>query len=369
MDLPPSSKEGPGAQNHYQSQYSTEKKIVFERVQRLIRCIVDCKAFDCDAISTRHALGLTRSLAAEYWENSNLQLRQIPQIGPATNRKLAAGNVNSVEQLASMDTASIERIMGRNPPYGRKLLDTMTGFPLLTLSVNILGTAPSKPGENPKVKIKACLGFKNPNVPVWQRKRPSITFTAESSNGTLVYFWRANISKLDQGTDVDFIAELCGPGDSITCYVSCDEIVGTIQSLNVTSNIPASAFPPADTVDKGFAPVAKNSQRETDEFGGDDFDDDDMMAAVKSADDLGGYDSDEFVDIDEMETAARISNEETAGTLESTQMKNGRWKCNHTCRSGKLLKNGQVCKHKCCTEGLDKPRKPRKRARFTSSNT
>jgi ATP-dependent DNA helicase HFM1/MER3 len=86
-------------------QFLVEKKVIFERIQRLIRCVIDCKSVDCDAISTRHALDLARSLAAEFWEYSNLQLRQIPQIGPAITRKLVANKVNSVESLANLDTA------------------------------------------------------------------------------------------------------------------------------------------------------------------------------------------------------------------------------------------------------------------------
>ena len=367
-EFPNSGKDGPNNKVQYRGQHTTEKNIVFERVQRLIRCIIDCKAYDCDAISTRHALGLARSLAAEYWENSNLQLRQIPQIGPATNQKLVAGNINSVEQLASMDTTNIERIMGRNPPYGRKLLDTLIGFPRLTLKVEMQGNSFSKPGENPKVQLRAYLGFKNTKIPVWHRKRPSLTLMAERSDGILVYFWRANISVLDKGTDITFIAELYTPRDEITCYVSCDEIVGTVQSFKVTPDIPASAFPPSNKVNKAKDPLLEINQGEMDEFGGDDIDDDDMMAAVIYADGHAnpesGYSSDEFADIEELEVSLGPTASDNRATIfapEPIQMENGRWACNHSCRGGKLLKNGQVCKHKCCTEGLAKPRKLRKK--------
>ena len=364
VDFPKSSKDGSNNQGQYYGQYSTEKNIIFERIQRLVRCIIDCKSYDCDAIATRHALDLARSLAAEYWENSNLQLRQVPQIGPATNQKLAAGNISSVEQLASMNTADIERIMSRNPPYGRRLLDTLIEFPRLTLTAEIIGKLFSKPGENPKIKIRACLGFRNTKIPLWQKKRPSLTFMAESSNGTLVFFWRANISKLDKGTDVEFMAELCGPEDEFTCHIACDQIVGTIQSFKLTPNIPESAFPPPKTVKKTKNAIVEDNQNEIDEFGGDDFNDDDMIAAVKDADVAGDYSSDEFVEIAEMDTISGTKAqeiEETASALESVQMDNGRWTCNHTCGRGNLLKNGQTCKHKCCAEGLEKPRKPRKR--------
>jgi ribosome assembly protein YihI (activator of Der GTPase) len=43
-------------------------------------------------------------------------------------------------------------------------------------------------------------------------------------------------------------------------------------------------------------------------------------------------------------------------------MANGKWTCSHACANGKVLKNGKQCKHRCCHEGLDKPRKMKKRA-------
>ena len=47
--------------------------------------------------------------------------------------------------------------------------------------------------------------------------------------------------------------------------------------------------------------------------------------------------------------------------LPVVQMANGRFACNHVCRDGNPLKNGLPCKHKCCKEGLEKPRKAKAR--------
>src|SRR5450756_535314 len=124
-------------------QFLTGKGIIFDRIHRLIRCVIDCKAFDCDAVSTRHALDLARSLIAEFWENSNLQLRQIPQVGPAAVRKLVSNDINSIEKLMQKDTSTIERIMSKNPPYGRKTKDILMGFPNLSVGSEIVGRAPS----------------------------------------------------------------------------------------------------------------------------------------------------------------------------------------------------------------------------------
>src|SRR5271169_5614576 len=45
-------------------QFGVDTSIIFDRIQRLIRCVIDCKAGDRDAISTRHAADLARSLSA-----------------------------------------------------------------------------------------------------------------------------------------------------------------------------------------------------------------------------------------------------------------------------------------------------------------
>lgn len=351
-------------------QFLVDKGVIFERVQRLIRCVIDCKSVDCDGTATRHALDLARSLSAEYWENSNLQLRQIPQVGPVTSRKLVTHNVNSIEELADLDTAHIERIMSRNPPFGRKMLDSILGFPRLTIVTEVAGRAASKPGENPKAMVKVKLGYTNAKTPVWNGKKPSLTFMADRSDGTLIHFWRGNIEKLDKGHEVKFIAELLSPNEEIKCYVACDEIVGTSRYGLLKPNIPASAFPVKD--------ISKQPKRQTqftdqddspgmeDEFGDNDFEDQELLEAAIQADAaLSEYYSDDFADVDDLigthDSVTDKRDELSDSAAEPVRMENGKWECNHPCRGGHALKNGLLCKHKCCHDGLDKPRKAKRK--------
>jgi ATP-dependent DNA helicase HFM1/MER3 len=346
-------------------QFLTEKGIIFDRVHRLIRCVIDCKAFDCDAVATRHALDLARSLMAEFWENSNLQLRQIPQIGPAAVRKLVSNDINSIEKFMQKDTSTIERIMSKNPPYGRKTKDTLMGFPILDMAAQIMGRANTKSGQYPKISVKVVLSYKNDKVPVWKNKKPSLTFMAETTD---VFIWRGNIMKLEKGFEVKFNVELPGPGEEIKCWVACEEIVGTIRSCVLKHNLPASTFPAPAPHPKLVAQPRTTEKKaafsNTDEFGGDDLNDDDMLAAVKAIEPGDcDYGSDEFEDIDDLEDT-KIANakkgQKQGSFVPSVQMANGKWTCNHECANGKLLKNGKQCKHRCCHEGLDKPRKEKK---------
>jgi ATP-dependent DNA helicase HFM1/MER3 len=346
-------------------QFMVDKGVIFERIQRLVRCIIDCKSVDCDGIATRHALDLARSLSAGYWENSNLQLRQIPQIGPAASRKLVAHNVHSVEEMADLDTGNLERIMSRNPPFGRKMLDSLAGFPHLTIAAEVAGRAASKAGENPKVMVKARLGFANAKSPLWNGKRPSLTFMAETSGGALVHFWRGNIQKLEKGHEVKFLVELSSPDDEIKCYVACDEIVGTFRSSLLKPDIPVSEF--VKDLSKqskrqgGFA-GRRESSGTVDEFGGDEFEDDELLEAVRRVDALPSeHGSDDFADVDDLIETHDSKRERSEDDAEPVLMENGKWACNHQCGGGQALKNGQSCKHRCCHEGLDKPRKPKRK--------
>ncbi|ELR07113.1 hypothetical protein GMDG_02382 [Pseudogymnoascus destructans 20631-21] len=356
-------------------QYQTDKAIVFERIHRLVRCVVDCKAVDCDALATQNALELSRSISAEFWEHLPLQLRQIPSIGPAAVKKMVTGGINSVAKLIATDSATIERILTRNPPFGHKLLDSLKSFPRLALSAEIMGRI-VKSGQLPKVKIRARLGLKNQKAPFWRHRQISLTFVAGVSNGNLAHFWRGNIKNLEKGFEVHFSTELSNSSDAISCFLACDEIIGTVQSVILAPNIPYSLFPVVQPTQKVVPKVILS----TDDGGGDsdaDFEwddniaDQDLLAAVRSAEESAGHTADDnvvpdqFIDIDDIANQQRAVPEENddAERPEPVQMGNGKWMCNHICGGGNALKNGKTCKHKCCHEGVDKPRKVQKKTK------
>jgi ATP-dependent DNA helicase HFM1/MER3 len=370
--------------NIIRRQFMMEKNIIFERVQRLIRCIVDCAAFNCDAVSMRHALDLARSLSAEYWENSNLQLRQIQGVGPVAARKLVTSNINSVELLANQDTSTIERIVGKNPPFGRKLLETVSGFPRLKLAAGLVGKPIIKAGQNPKINVRVVLGFSNVEIPIWHGSRPSLTFMAETTNVVrpqLVHFWRGNISKLDKGFELKFHVSLENPDVELKCTLACDEIVGTLRFCSLDPGVPSSAFPAPKLqrtkLDKAFATKDiemkdADADVDVDEFGSDAIDEEELIAAVKKAeapeDEIDN--SDEFPDIDDL--CAQKQSDQKKGpdpVPQSVQMENGKWSCQHRCRGDALLKSGKQCKHVCCREGLDKRPAPPRPARPKVSGT
>ena len=128
---------GNGSQPKMKLQHHTEQALVFQHVHRLARCIIDCALCKSDSVAARNALMLARSLAARVWDDSPLQLKQLDQIGTVAVRKLVAAGVRSIEELASVDAQRIETILGRNSPFGLRVLDHVKAFPKLRVSVRI----------------------------------------------------------------------------------------------------------------------------------------------------------------------------------------------------------------------------------------
>lgn len=367
--------------NVIRRQFVTETNIVFERVQRLVKCLVDCKAHDEDGPATKNALDLARSIDAGYWEGTYNQLRQVNGLGPAMARKLVQADVKTIQQLAALSTADIERIGSRNPPFGKKMLDAVASFPRLSLRADIGGKT-LKTGESARVHIKAHLESNSEYKRPWTKKAPAVTFLAEVSNGKLAHFWRGPLKKLEKGCHIAFTAEMTSIDDIITCYLACEDVVGTMKSVTVRPDIPASAFPQAGSA----TPMLKRadpSTRNSADYEDDDLDDVDLVAAAEHAENLDHCkpsspqpspprvlkrSADGFLDIDDLNIDGDADLPEDPINIvaqdeeeRSTQMDNGKWMCWHDCRGNGFTKNGKKCDHRCCKHGLDKPRKKPKR--------
>ncbi|KAI1004895.1 ATP-dependent DNA helicase [Podosphaera aphanis] len=350
-------------------QFLVDKNIIFERIQRLIRCVIECKAKNYDAVSTRHALDFARSLSAGFWDNSNLQLRQIPQIGPVAHRKLSEAKINTIHTLITQDTASIERVLSKNPPFGKKIKDILINFPRLKVFAEIKRNIITKQKEKPQVLVRAILGYENNNVPVWNNRKPNVVFMAETSIGKLAELWRGNISKLNNGFEITFTVALCKVEEAIKCWIACEDIVGTTTSVVLRHDIPVSNFPALtpEPEEQNTSLRKTSSFDDSDEFGNGEFSDEEMLAVVKRLEKpTSNYDSDDLSDIDKLGKEFNLiqhlkNNQSVTGRQReikaSTRMRNGKWTCQHDCRNGGVRKNGQTCKHRCCHEGIDKPPK------------
>ncbi|KAI1503495.1 hypothetical protein F5X99DRAFT_425670 [Biscogniauxia marginata] len=345
-----------------------ERTVIFDRLNRLVRCAVDCKAFDSDGIGTKVGLELARAIAASSWENKPSQLSQIPGFGPVAVRKWISQGVRTVLGVAEKSFVDIERIASRRPPYGKNLLKMLDNFPRLTMRTELLKSRnlPSQSDEAVSVMLKVNLGHCNPkNPPTWAGKIPAVTFMALTSDGNIASFWRGNMKKIDKSTGLDlkFPVALSSPGQTITCYFSCEEIVGTQLKNTLEPDIPDIAFRHT-----GAQPTRAHPHRfdlSDDDVEYDDVADEDMLDVLEHAvqpdqmsDHAGPLDEieEDFPFIDNL-----LSQEAAPPTTEPERMDNGKWMCNHHCRNGAPTKSGKPCTHRCCHEGMDKPRPPQKK--------
>ena len=373
------------AYKKHKVQHQQDQGVVFQHVNRLIRCIIDCQLHLQDSMSARHALELGRSLAARVWDNSPLQLKQLDTIGNIAVRKLAGAAINNMEALESTEPHRIEAVLQRNPPYGMKLLSKLADFPKLRVSVKQIGKA-SSIGAQVMVDVRAEIGFLNEKIPVFFNKKPVyVCFMAETSDGTIVDFRRMGAKKVQSQLDIPFQASLHKPTAFISCHVMCDEVAGTCRSAELRlDHVPARLFPQAVTSKQVDSHDYKAPERRTvgdfttvgqvlkgaDDFEDSGLDDGDLLAAevpkrnieVMDVDDLfhdgDGSDGMRTQEASHASRRARSSRQDVKDHLmeEPLRLENGKWACNHTCR-----KENKVCKHKCCKEGVDKARRPQKR--------
>ncbi|TGJ85011.1 hypothetical protein E0Z10_g3750 [Xylaria hypoxylon] len=345
-----------------------ERRMVFDRLKRLIRCVVDCKAFERDGLGIQAALELGRSIEAQAWENKPAQLSQIPGFGPVAVRKWISHGIRTVLGVAGKGILDIERIASRNPPYGRQVQKALENFPQLTLKADIVESrAPSfKSNEPISVTIKVCLGHRNTKtVPCWKDKIPALTFIAMTSDGNLAYFWRGNMRKLDKssGLDIKFPLALTAPNQTISCHFSCEEIVGTQVMKTLEPNIPASVFRTQETqpavskpdlpyIDEDYEGISDEAMLEAMESP--------RLLNLEPSPESPGHsynDEEDFPLIDDL--LSQIDDPSGLSGAELAKMENGRYICNHQCHNGGLTKLGKPCNHKCCREGVDKYRPPK----------
>lgn len=363
--------------NLIRRQYLSEKQIVFDRISRLVRCVVDCKAHDCDGPGTRNALELARSLAAEYWEGTHNQLRQVPQVGPVLARKLVQANIKTIKELAAQDSSDVERICSKNPPFGKKIIDAVAAIPKLSLKAEITGKILKK-DDFPKVRMRVNLQCANFDKMNWKRKSQTVTFISSVSNGILSHIWRGGLGNLEKSSLITFEAKLTTQKDSITCLLACDDIVGTMKRIEIVPDLPVSAYPFPIKTTTDAERVLISTEQVKSNYDDDEIADIDLLAAAECAESstasksatqtarpttLNDH-SREFIDIDDdnsepehlVEEIAPPGSQHNQGR-EPERMANGKWKCLHACNDNGRKKDGKLCTHKCCREGLDKPRK------------
>lgn len=124
----------------HRRQHQQDKAILFSHIHRLIRCVIDCQIHLQDGPAIRYALELARSLASRVWDNSPMQMKQVPSLGPVAVRKLVTANINSLEALEATEAYRINMILSKQPGFGEKILGLLKSFPKLRVSLKSMGS-------------------------------------------------------------------------------------------------------------------------------------------------------------------------------------------------------------------------------------
>ncbi|OQV03306.1 Sec63 Brl domain-containing protein [Cladophialophora immunda] len=370
--------DGETHKRHLQ-QSRIDKIPVFAHANRLIRCIIDCQIHLEDGISTRNALELGRSLAARVWDNTASQLRQVEGLGEVSVRKLASASINSIDTLLNTEPSRIELVLRKNPPFGYQLLQKLESFPNLRVSVKETNRE-LRFGDGVRLTMIAELGFLNKLLPhTFNKKMFSICFLAETSDGALVDFRRFSPRMLERDEQVCLTLHLTKPTSQVNCHVMCDNIAGTSKyaQLNL-SDIPTSVYR-NPRVQENMQHEPQNTGRHAgvSKFCNEEFDDGGVNDQDLLAFEADGAKIEVIEDIDDI-VAEQIGQERTmpskeilqqhrgansgpaedadvATHREPTRLPSGRWTCQHDCNERE-----KKCKHRCCKEGVAKPRRRQK---------
>ncbi|KAM0716552.1 hypothetical protein Q7P37_007997 [Cladosporium fusiforme] len=349
--------------------FLSAKSLIFQNVQRLIRCVIDCHLYLEDAITARNALALARSLGAQVWDDSPYCMKQLDGIGPVAVRKLVTAGVRSIYGIADAEHHRLETILSRQPPFGKQLQDKAKMFPKLRFQLKLVGT--TRTNECVTAQVRADVGFMNEKTPEqFQKKSVNICLLAELTGGHLLHFRRTSAKHVTK--EIMFEAKLTKAGQTIHGYVMCDAFAGTLETANLTPALPQNFFPNSKSSEQYGKAISKastvpskrnvnggsiskrnDSETDLDEFGIEGIDD-----SLFPADDFRSIDN--FDDV-ENSTANKAKKRKQTKTNEGSthvgqepkKLDNGKWACSHNC------KDKNACKHFCCKYGLDKKPKPK----------
>ena len=210
-----------------------QKKDVFARVNKVVRCVIDVLGLRRDGVGLDNGLTILRALEAGVWDEEGRDLLQVDGIGVKLGEKLGSRGITSTKQLTGVDSGHLDMLFGRNPPFGVGMAVRMKQFPLLTMVMTPMG----RMSDNEDMEVfKVVLGYENKDVPRWKGLLIKVVFWMKvKEDDRLVWFWRGGIGKLaGDGTELMFGAEVAN-GQEVIGYFSCEEIVGTMVSECATA--------------------------------------------------------------------------------------------------------------------------------------
>ncbi|SOV07340.1 related to HFM1 - DNA/RNA helicase [Ustilago sp. UG-2017a] len=335
---------------------------IIPHATRIVKAAVDVAIYRRDGTACKASLDLARSIAAGAWDGSPAMLRQIDQIGERSVKSLANAGITTWQSLASTTPARVEMILGRNPPFGSKVINAARSVPRIGLEVMQRSSAPLTstrslvvPGGDGqsssdcvqpspigmKIVLDVTVRVENRATCMLKSKVSkmalSVCILTLTSDSGYVDFRRMPIWRFDREKHFTLHVQLEDPLMRILTFAACDEIAGTMMQ--------ASLIPVDMASGSHRTRIARVEHRE----GG-----------------MGDFDAAPSMHGDDPSTRQHLhGNADTLLMRETNNDSASPKRCKHKCKSD--------CRHVCCQrareqEASDKPREYRFQSRVLDND-
>ncbi|KAJ3409168.1 Sec63 [Chytridiales sp. JEL 0842] len=231
------------------AQLSQETNLILPHAARIARCMIDMLVAKKDFTGIQSSIELSNSLHAKTWRQCQ-PLKQLENIGPAMAKSLEESGIRTFEDLRQSPPDRIEMILGRNPPFGTKILAAADTLPQLNL---ILAEFKEYNSKSSEVELIVTLGLHNADKVKTSFKKGGYqtAFIAGTSDNQVVDFRRVSISKLKDNQSF----RLKIPRKSYSVILTCSLIAEDFVGISVTKTMSLDGDPRA--AKKAFAESTK----------------------------------------------------------------------------------------------------------------
>ncbi|GAA5906230.1 hypothetical protein JCM8208_000668 [Rhodotorula glutinis] len=322
-----------------------DARAIFSAAVRVAKCMVDL-AVEREDGAIRTVLELLRSLNGRCWDGSSFVLRQLEGIGEKSYKILVSNGIKGFDDVRECEPDRLEVLLGRKPPYGRKLISQAKTLPQFEITVTASNeeVLAGRVGVQVDLSIDLRLALTKPLPAV--KKGPMklwANLATTTSDGEFIDFRRTRMDHLlKSAKQVDLSVVLLKPSQRIVISASCDLIAGSEVKAVFKPETRASEFPipslgpTADEGDEEESTPKPRLKQQTFSTA--------QPAQLKPTVGRGASQQDEGDGDDPIKPAP----------VPPRRRPDGKYECNHSCG------DKTVCKHLCCREGLDKP--PARRA-------
>ncbi|KAI9015488.1 hypothetical protein DFJ74DRAFT_680316 [Hyaloraphidium curvatum] len=212
-----------------------EQSYVVMQAQRIARCILEVAVIRKDFRFVRSAVEMLQSLQAKTWgQGSGLLLRQLDGLGVEFARKLDISGIRDFAALRACDPGRIEMAVGRQPPFGHKVLESLKSLPQLELRIRKFQDV-----DSAELELFVTLGLANPSI----KSSPSVVLFCGVSDGPLVEFYRIYCSKLRDGPkEFRFKAPIMSTSTKVYIRAMCEDYAGVDISEEIAPEINPRIF-------------------------------------------------------------------------------------------------------------------------------